>query len=188
MCTGVLGEAIRKAKLRYAASTGEQVMLGLYNLIGCPALKIAGREGGSAGDGSYVLWRRERFTAAELADTSVSGETADGDADGATVIEEYVFGLNPGAADENADAAMRIDADEEDGCIVVSWTRRKSAGDVSFVVDLSTDLSTWDAGLGTVKDLTVTDNGDGVTETVAAKIEPNAPLQRLFGRLRVITP
>jgi hypothetical protein len=49
----------------------------------------------TGGADSYELWRSEHFTAAELSNSSISGDNADPDGDSVRNRDEYIAGTNP---------------------------------------------------------------------------------------------
>ena len=55
---------------------------------------------------SFSHWQTSKFTSAQLADSSVSGPSADSDGDGLTNEQEYIFGTQPLIADASVTPAI----------------------------------------------------------------------------------
>jgi hypothetical protein len=87
-------------------------------------------------------WRRERFTAAELADELISGDDADPDRDGLRNWQEFLHGSDPKDASSGGGLAWRA----EGGFLVMTFTRRTGLAD-GFAVSArgSRDLLNWNA-------------------------------------------
>jgi|GEM_PF-1732089 len=87
----------------------------------------------------YTTWRAEYFTTEELGLPSVSGALADPDRDGLANLLEYALGLDPRAASPTAVPATST----ENGFWVFLYTRPANRSDVSYVVEVSTNLQQW---------------------------------------------
>jgi hypothetical protein len=96
----------------------------------------------------YALWQQNNFTTTELADSGVSADTADPDADGLPNLIEYAFGANPRAASPDALPVAGISTDGTDGSTHLTLTVRldAAASDITPVVEVSSDLQTWQSG------------------------------------------
>jgi hypothetical protein len=98
-------------------------------------------------------WRRANFSPSDLADPLVSGDLADPDQDGYANLTEYALGLPP----KNAVSTNQPFARIENGYLTLTYTRLKSATDVSLVVEQSNDLLTWQSGPSYIQQLSVVD-------------------------------
>lgn len=84
---------------------------------------------------SYSSWRSAEFSAAEQANTAISGPTADPDGDGRPNLLEYALGLNPKLAESTGQPQVATDG----GNLTLRYARMRT--DISYVVQTSTDLS-----------------------------------------------
>lgn len=123
-------------------------------------------------------WRHANFTAAELLDPAVSGDTADPDFDGMTNLEEFPLVLNPRQSDAATIPAPQIIS----GRLALTYSRRKAATDVNVVAEGSPDFSTWGT-TGVVEEISRVDEGD--SERITVKLIATTPDGRGFLRLRV---
>jgi sugar lactone lactonase YvrE len=124
---------------------------------------------------NFLSWQLERFTPEELANATLTGPNADYDRDGVSNLVEYALGRDPKVAGSAPFAEVAASAGE--------WTfvysRPADRTDVSYTVEISTNLTTW-----TTANVTHERIGNGPTETWRAR----APLStgaNLFFRLRV---
>jgi hypothetical protein len=137
------------------AEGAETVMLSLaggtgYN-VGAPnsaAVTIA--------DAPYDAWRAARFTAEELLDPAISGDTADPDGDGLANLMEYALGLEPKTA--NVLPGPVVESDH----LTLRYTRALNATDVTLTPEASGSVT----GGWSTNNLTVQDLGsDGTIQT-----------------------
>lgn len=131
-----------------------------------------------AAGASFAGWRAEHFTVEELNQAAFAGAAADADGDGWPNLAEYALGLDPRRADGHAVAAAARDGGEWH----YTYTRPADRGDVTYQVEVSTNLTQWTTA-GVVHERIAT----GATETWRARHSvANAP--NLFFRLRVTRP
>ena len=126
------------------------------------------------------IWRRANFTAAELADPSISGDLADPDHDGLANMMEYALGLPP----KDPAALNRPYATITGGDLTLTYTRAIAAIDVSLVVDQSDDLLNWQAGSDYFRQSSVSQQGPVQYVTLQA-LTPVNSRGACFLRLRV---
>ena len=124
-------------------------------------------------------WRFSHFSAAELANPAISGDMADGERDGIVNLFEYALNLDPKTANLNALPTAFVNGG---GFPTLSYTTVASAADIGYIVEISTNLVTWNP-LNAASPQVV-DSGATATVTVSS---PNTvstqPSQ--FMRLRV---
>ena len=148
---GALGPAFLRARRSLPASGVSADTLAAYNLLGDPALRIAGNVGGAAG-GGFAQWRWQSYAPGELSDPEVGGEAAS--------FRSYALGgggmVGVGSAAEGW---------------VFRWRRRADRSDVEYRLYLSEDLRRWEAGteeeLSTVG---VEADAEGGMETVRTRV------------------
>lgn len=108
-------------------------------------------------------WKDQRFSVAELADSSISGDTADADGDGLENWREWLRGSDPKTSGGPGQNALRREGD----WIVMNYTRLENmpAGH-GVQVSASSDLSDWSVPL----DERIVDSADGV-ETIEVRVD-----------------
>jgi len=139
-------------------------------------------------DSPYGVWTIEHFTLEELTDPKLSGETADFDEDGFINFAEYAANTDPKSPETNAPVLTSIQTDPTDGLphVVLTYHRRLNPTDVAYAACVSNDLLLWNTGDDYIEELQATDDGNGISETVTARVK--APLSdsgNLFITVRV---
>jgi PKD repeat protein len=125
---------------------------------------------------TFDAWRAGNFTAAELANTNISGAGANPDGDQFPNLLEYEMGLGP----KTANPASMVSANVSNGVFTFSFPHYKPAADASIALEASSDLANWNS-------LTTTQSLDlGLTETLIYQ-EPASANVRFF-RLRSWIP
>lgn len=133
---------------------------------------------------SFTAWQETYFTAAQLADSSVSGPQANPSGDGVSNLLKYAFSSDPMVADRSALPQTAI----ENGALTLTYTVNKIATDLTYTVEVSSDMVTWNSGTAyTTLPEVVTDGTDFQTVEVADLV-PVSSVKSRFIRLRVATP
>ena len=133
-------------------------------------------------DKPYDAWRFSHFTTDELANTAVSGDSADPDSDGLSNLIEYALGADPKTSDAATHTpAAGLNAD----LLTLTYTRTTSITDATYAVEWSSDLQSWSTGASVTETLSSTDNGNSTTTVVVRAITPLTTTPRQFLRLRV---
>jgi hypothetical protein len=122
-------------------------------------------------------WRHAHFDAAELADPARSGDAADPDHDALTNLLEYALALDPHVRDA-------VSPHWSGHGFTLTYSRRKSATDVTLAAEGSHNLATWGTA-GVVEQIATVDEGDTERITVRLIPLPNAA-SRGFLRLRAV--
>lgn len=117
----------------------------------------------------YLAWKNLYFTAAQLAAPAIGGDTASPGGDGIPNLMKYALNLNPWTDGVARLPAMSITASGSNGYLTLTYTHVIAATDIVYTPQVSGDLQTWSSGAGYVATVSVTPNGDGVTETVVAQ-------------------
>jgi len=195
----VLGRAVLKAIRRYADTGQTRYMMSIYNLLGDPALRMGGGvlAGGWGPHGaewkhfaSMAEWKTKLFSAGELTDPAITGDSADSDGDGVLNVVEYALAWNPRKQEKkNALAFKMMEKKNPEYDAEISVSRRKGMLDIKVYVEVSDDLAVWSADPAYAVEAEVTDDGNGVTETVTYFVRsPGAKRDRCFIRLRTGKP
>ncbi len=131
-------------------------------------------------------WRFGRFSPGELSDPLVSGDAADPDGDAARNLLEYALNLDPKSSNSVAGFSAQIENLSGTDALVVTHQRRKTPRDIDYVLEVSSNLAAWSSGTGAAQELSATDDGNGITETVRLRVlaDVTQPGGR-FVRLRV---
>ncbi len=133
----------------------------------------------SIADFPIDAWRFDHFTTAELADTQLSGDTADFDKDGTINLLEYALDLNPKLASSGLPAPTLVG-----GTLRLTYTKVKAATDITYIVEVANDLSVWNSGPAYTHTVTTFDNGSTETITAESLLAPDSR-QKQFMRLRI---
>ncbi len=138
----------------------------------------------------YATWQSEMFTASQLANPAISGDTADPAGDGISNLIKYALNLNPWTTTVTGLPAGSIVATGTGNYLALTYTQVISATDLTYTVQVSSDLQTWVSGSNYTTAPVATINPGGVTQTVtvqaAAPMSSGAPAQ--FIRLQVTGP
>ncbi len=95
---------------------------------------------------SFSAWQQGKFTIGELADSTISGPAADPDQDGSTNLLEYALALEPKTASSLGLPVMGQESVNGETHATFTFTQPLVIGDISYTVQVSTDLKTWNSG------------------------------------------
>lgn len=132
------------------------------------------------------VWRSTAFSAVQLQDPLTSGNLGDPDADGRANLFEYAVGSDPLLSD--ADPVFSASFGPSSGVatndFIIAYIRSKSASDVVFNVQGTSDWVTWkDVGSRFVP-VDIVENADRKTETVRLRFSEPVT-EQLYLRLKM---
>jgi pectate lyase len=123
----------------------------------------------------FELWQMEQFTAAQLADPSISGAAASPANDNVPNLLKYALGLSPFLPAARPLTPLRL----EDGNGILSYRRPATATDVAYRVEVSDDLTNWSSD--SVIQRRVSHGADGIEHWEASYV--GAAVSQRFFRL-----
>ncbi len=130
--------------------------------------------GGASG---FTAWQQANFTAGELLDENLSGPSAIYGLDGFPNLVKYALGLDPKVNVSSGLPTLGVPGSDW----VYTYTRPSSVGDVTYTVEISTDLVTWTT-VGVIHEFVSTDSG---TDTWRARY-PLISATNVFFRLKIV--
>jgi len=125
------------------------------------------------------------FTAQELANPAVAGPTASPAHDGMGNLLKYALGLDPTQANAAAGAPV---IGTPSGALTLTFIRPPGLLDISYIVEVSTDLQVWNSGTGFTQILSTTLLDAQHERVVVRDLTPLSGASRRFIRLRVTQP
>jgi len=132
---------------------------------------------------TFQSWQQQSFTVEQLALAAISGPHADANGDGTSNLHAYAFGLSPWVQI----AGNQTVVGSENGYLTITFTRRTDPTDVTYAVEVSDDLVTWNSGPSYTALLRSTPI-NAATERIVVRdksLMAVAPQQKRFMRLRV---
>lgn len=127
---------------------------------------------------NFHSWQSDKFSSGELTDLNVSGPNAVFSADGLPNLVKYALGLDPRIpAASDLPEVKSIGSDW-----TYTYTRPADRSDLTYAVEVSTNLVTWTT-VGVTHEMIAATNG---SETWRAR-HPISPASNLFFRLKVST-
>jgi hypothetical protein len=138
--------------------------------------------------GSFGAWRQQSFAGADLADPTMSGDTAAPAGDGIPNLMKYALDLPPELPGIGGLPVSSTTSSYNNTYLTLTYTYSASAPDVTYVVEVSNDMQNWHSGDGYTLTLSTAANPGGLTNTCT--VEDVNPLGATpqFMRLRVIGP
>jgi endonuclease I len=130
-------------------------------------------------------WKHTHFTAAGIADPSISGDAADPEGDGLGNLLEYLVNGDPWAPQVSAALIASVTSQANSHSVLVTYSRNRNATDVTVSYETSTDLKTWTAAPSQLVSAVVTSSE---TEQVTVSLPAAASGQLVRLRATRSTP
>lgn len=147
---------------------------------GTPTYVFASNPGATG----YEVWRLANFTPAELADPLASGPQADLEPDGVENLLEFALGLDPRSPDPAGLPSSSIITVGPDDYLAITYTRRPPADGLTYSLESSPDLATWDDSPAQFVEGPATPQPGGLAR-VTVRLATPIPAGPNFLRLRV---
>jgi len=136
-----------------------------------------------------AVWTAAKFTVAEQANPSISGALADPNHNGVPNLLEFALNRDPQALNFSPPLGTSWRTNNGSTFLTMSYTRLLNAAGISYAVEVSPDLLTWNSGSVYTQEVSAVDDGNGVTQTVTVQaLQPVNGTPHLFTRLRVTQP
>ena len=100
-------------------------------------------------------------------------------------LQEYAAGLNPRQTDP---ASATQTEDTSSGYLTLTFIRRHDVGDLSYIVEVSDDLSTWNSGPSYTHEVSVTALDAQRDWVTVQDLTPTSAATRRFIRLQIHLP
>lgn len=135
----------------------------------------------------FAAWENAVFSPSALTNPTVSGVSASPAGDGIPNLIKYALNLNPYANGTSGLPVSAIATTGSGNYLTLSYTQVIAATDITYTVQVSTDMQNWYSGSGYTTQVSAVNNPGGITQTVTVQavtpITLTAPRQ--FIRLKV---
>ncbi|MBK1884002.1 choice-of-anchor D domain-containing protein [Luteolibacter pohnpeiensis] len=140
-------------------------------------------------DSPLNQWKIEQFGDLATAQSEVANDDADVDHDGSSTLLEFAFGLNPTVPDVAAAATVALEEIGGSNYLTITYRRPtpKLVG-ISYMEELSSDLSGENWSAAVALDGYPVDNGDGTETMKCRSAEPVGSQKTGFGRIYITRP
>jgi hypothetical protein len=162
-----------------------------FSLPGNYTLRLTASDGTASSSDDVVItvndsaegWRARWFSDLSPSDPRIA-DGADFDGDGIANLMEYAFGLNPRQNDASAQPLVA----EENGYLTMTYFRNKTATDLTYLPEATSDLNgVWQSGDAVFTQTIVSEDETMQTIRVTDKT-PAASVTQRFLRLKVLRP
>jgi len=182
---GTLGLAVLQAHRNLATTPSARDTVAVYNLLGDPALRLAGNTQSPQPKATYEQWRWQVFTPQELTNATFSAQSADPNGNGQNNLIEYAFGGDPASGGETFQTLESGPVVIQRGkWAIIRWAQRQQVADIQYRLSTSSDLVEWDVSPVDLKILSTVPSSDGVMEEVTGRLP--FPGSKLYIKLDVI--
>ena len=130
-------------------------------------------------------WGATVFTSTQLLNPSISSDLATPAGDGITNLMKYALHLNPFVNGVNGLPVQSITTISGTNYLTLTYTKVIAATDLTYTVQVSTDLQTWNSGPTYTGVLNTVTDSNGITQSIT--VQSLIPLSgsRQFIRLQV---
>lgn len=121
-------------------------------------------------DGLPLVWEHQFG----LSQTTANNATDDSDHDGVPLLLEYAFNQSPSAGSTTGLPVSTTAVNASDGLTYLQYAylRRTDAPQLTYLVEVSSDLTNWQSGAGVTQELSTIPSGDGFTNLVTVRVLP----------------
>jgi hypothetical protein len=135
---------------------------------------------------TYALWQAENFTSAQMAQPNRVADTASYLGDGVPNLLKYAAGVYPDSPAATVLPKISVQASAPGGPVMtVGYQHSHWAGDVTFQLQYSQDLTHWSNVAAASQQIVTSANG---ADTLSAALQLGSPSLRGFVRLQASRP
>jgi sugar lactone lactonase YvrE len=136
---------------------------------------------------AYQAWQDSHFTSDDKKDPTIIGDTATPAGDGIPNLMKYALNLDPKTPSAAGLPLAGTALLSGNTYLTLTYTQVKSDTDITYIVEVTGDLQTWNSGAGYTAPVSATDNGSTETVTVRDAV-PLDGGNKQFIRLKVTHP
>ena len=134
-------------------------------------------------------WQQAHFNSTELTNQQICGNTACPANDNIPNLMKYAIGLDPHTPSVQGLPKVGVLTTGTNSFLTLKYNQYIFASGITLFPEVSSDLQTWQSGTGTTTVLGVSDNADGVTQSVIVQdLTPISSSSKRFIRLKVTKP
>ena len=138
---------------------------------------------------AFMAWQNTYFTAAELNNPAISGSNAAPAGDGISNLTKYALGLNPKSDGSGGLPTISLTPVGSSKYLTLTYNKSLGASDVTYTVEVSSDLQTWSSGTSYTATISATNNSAGTMQTVVQRdLTPTSGTMQRFIRLKINQP
>jgi hypothetical protein len=134
---------------------------------------------------SFAAYQQQYFTTAQLVNPGISGLTADANGDGVNNLLAYAFGLSPWTMATVANGGVPT-VQIQSGCLTIRFVQLTCAVDLTYMVEVSSDLVTWNSGPTYTTQTAVAAVDSARTQVAVRDNIPVSDLRNRFMRVRIV--
>ena len=135
----------------------------------------------------YQAWQGQVFAPSQIINPTLTADLATPAGDGISNLMKYALHLNPATNGVSGLPVKSIVTVSGTNYPALTYTKVKSATDLTYTVQVSTDLQTWNSGASYTTTLSSVNNPDGITQTITVRslLPVGGGLPKQFIRLQV---
>ena len=138
---------------------------------------------------SYTAWQNQAFSPQQLLNPSIYGDTAAPAGDAIPNLMKYALNLHPMTNSVNQLPVTSITSSNGNNYLTLAYSKVILSSNIVYTPEVSSDLQTWYSGAGSLQLMSVTNNADGVTQTIVVQDrQPLSANSKRFIRLTVTKP
>ena len=135
----------------------------------------------------YQAWQGQVFSPNQIINSTLTADLATPAGDGISNLMKYALHLNPATNGVSGLPVKSIVTVSGSNYPALTYTKVKSATDLTYTVQVSTDLQTWNSGASYTTTTSSVNNPDGVTQSVTVRslVPIDVGTSKQFIRLQV---
>ena len=138
----------------------------------------------------FAGWQNLYFTATDLGNPAISGPNATPAGDGITNLMKYALNLNPKTNGTGGLPTVSMTKIGASNYLTLTYTKVLSATDITYLPEVSGDMTTWLSSASDLTTVSTTNNPDGKTQTIVVRdnVATGGNASKRFMHLKVSQP